>query len=125
MLSENSMDMNLNVPYSMNRNKRWELDTAADFLEGRHSNENVQLSALDQHFTVKGLSPSKDVLAFHQVNEDGILNSRKSQSQRGSTLSELNVLCDEKPLNIRYVLAKAHPNERTIVAGSFDKGNLF
>lgn len=95
LLSENLKDMKL-----MNR-KRWELKSSADCLKDRRSDDNVQLSVLCQHFTAKGLNPSKDVLAFHQVDNKGVMNSRKSQSQRGFTLSELDVESGEKPLNIK------------------------
>jgi hypothetical protein len=123
LLSENSEDMKLNVPYSLNRKNRWELETSADCLKERHSNKNVQLSALDQHLTAKGLSPSKEILAFHQVNEEGEMSSRKAQSNRGATLSELNAMAnEEKPINIRYVLAKAHPHTKGLIASSLDKG---
>lgn len=115
--------MKLNVPYSLNRKGRWELESAADCLKEQQSDENVQLSALDQHLTAKGLSPSKEILAFHQVNEDGAMSSRKAQSKCGATLSELNATAsDEKPLNIRYVMAKAHPHNKGLIAGSLDKG---
>jgi len=121
LLSENSEDMMLNVPYSLNRKKLWELESSAGCLKERRSDENVQLSALDQHLTAKGLSPTKEGLAFHQVNEEGTLISRNSKSQRGATLSELNVAIDEEKLNIRYVMAKAHPNGKGLLAGSVDK----
>lgn len=117
--------MKLNVPYSLNRKNRWELESSADCLKERRSDEHVQFSALDQHLTAKGLSPSKEVLAFHEVNEEGAMSSRKAQSNRGATLSELNAMSnDEKPLSIRYVLAKAHPHGKGLIAGSLDKGGF-
>lgn len=125
LLSNEDSEMKLNVPYSLNRKNRWEVESSAEYLKDRRSDKHVQLCALDQHLTVKGLSPSKDVLAFHQVDQHGTLNSRKSQSQRGSTLSALSVECEEKPLSIRYVLAKSNPNAKGLIGGSLDKGKKF
>lgn len=115
--------MVLNVPYSLNRKKLWELESSADCLKESRSDENVQLSAIDQHLTGKPLSPFKEGLAFHQVNEEGIVVSQKCQSERG--FAELNVaINEEKPLNIRYVMAKAHSSGRGLLAGYTEKGEF-
>ncbi|KAI6186815.1 hypothetical protein M3Y98_00173900 [Aphelenchoides besseyi] len=123
LLSDNSEDFQLNVPYSLNRKQLWEIKSGAELLRNQHSDQ-VHLSAAD---FVAGadlkLKNPRDVLALHQVDENGIINSRPSRSNRGSLLSELNPSTDEseKEMTFRYSLVKAHPMAKCSTGNSFNR----
>lgn len=114
------------IPYSLNRKNRWELESAAELLQEDDGAEHrrdpahaqVAFSAVDARFGAYG-GFDKHVMAQHQLLEDGAVGSRTARSQRGSRLHDTG---SNKALEVRYVMSKVHPATK-LASGNTFKSN--
>ena len=88
LVSNLNDDMDLNVPYSLNRKSRWaDVESAADLVKIANESDDVIVSGID--YTGR-LSMNHNVSAYHEMSPDGSLKSKVcSNTENGANVESL------------------------------------
>ncbi|CAD5232081.1 unnamed protein product [Bursaphelenchus xylophilus] len=107
-------DMDASIHYSINRKNRWQLGSAVEMIKNKIDTDNVAFSAIDSVYGFDG----QRVMAQHQLNQNGLVQSKHCKSHRGS---QNGGEASGKGLEVRYLMSKPHPVAKLMTGNAFNK----
>uniref|UniRef100_A0A1I7ZJ93 RING-type domain-containing protein n=2 Tax=Steinernema glaseri TaxID=37863 RepID=A0A1I7ZJ93_9BILA len=117
LLSECSDDFSVDVPYSLNRKNRWNVDVSRLV---KNAGGTHRVLAVEKHLSVDP-SGDEDVTAYHERQADGTEVSKKAKSRRGAKLQTLAPAPTEADNNEASVMYSVMRSDRSLATLSARK----
>lgn len=121
ILADSSGDnMALNVPYSMNRRKRWEINSASELMDSNFERTDIACTAIDSLYNYGLTEQSKRefIRVRHKFDNNDNIVSVSTKSHRGNISKKIV----DKPVELEYTLSKPHYVNK-IYAGNMVKNS--